>query len=348
MALGPNADNELKPRELRQLTKSSIWKETFPLLFEILADDDKSSQWPLDLADWLFGPNFEELDIVVAKHPRTFSSGLFMLVAALAADPYSGLDCRRQEMIRRIWKLIYEIDNQLIISELPRTLFSAPKDIRENAWYILKDVYGDSTEKTLYLSGCDQVDLYRLSGFADVNSLFIVDSNIVDLSNVGKLKFLKHLDVSRNPVLDISPTKNLKRLESIVLDDTNVSDVSPLAELVKLSLVSLDNTKISDLTPFSKLKNMEYLWVRGTAVSDIAPLAGLLKLEGLFISDTKVADITPLVKTKNLRLLYIENSMVNDLSPLLGHKKIMRIVYDDKNIVMPKILKQKSLYINKI
>jgi internalin A len=138
-------------------------------------------------------------------------------------------------------------------------------------------------------------DLTPLATLANLQDLYVFDTQVSDLSPLEKLTNLQRLYVGATHVSDLSPLEKLTNLQWLVVDATQVSDLSSLKKLTKLQGLYVDHTPVSDLLPLERLTNLQMLTVNHTPVSDLSPLEKLTNLQMLAVSETQVNDLRPLL-----------------------------------------------------
>lgn len=105
------------------------------------------------------------------------------------------------------------------------------------------DVARKDNSRELEISGDGELDLTRLAGLPDLESLQI------DCGDVS----------------DYRPLSQLTNLRSLFLRSDQQSDLSPLATLTRLEVLDVTDGAVSDLTPLSGLLNLRELsfrWLR--------------------------------------------------------------------------------------
>ena len=134
------------------------------------------------------------------------------------------------------------------------------------------------------------IDLTGLQYAHNLKKLTLVYNNITDLGPISELR-LNSLWLWDNQVSDLSPLAGMRSLTYLDLGHNHISDLSPLGELTNLVWLELQGNLITDVTPLAGLTNLESLWITGNAITDHSSLDGL-SLE-VFEYD-QICDMPPL------------------------------------------------------
>jgi hypothetical protein len=165
-----------------------------------------------------------------------------------------------------------------------------------------------------------------------VESFFLLDGNLFDVTPLGKTK-LKVLSLNRgNRVRDLSPLaglpltnlslagmySNIRPLKGMPLKQlsfggTPETDLSPLKGM-PLEVLELGGAK--NLSPLAGLPLKRLVSGHYSKISDLSPLKGA-PLESLVLHGAPVIDLSPLAGMK-LKELSLQGSPVSDFSPLRG------------------------------
>ncbi len=162
--------------------------------------------------------------------------------------------------------------------------------------------------KSLEFVGGRLPDLHLLKTLPHLESLSLIFDAVNDLnlqSLVGLIQ-LKSLTIWESQVRDVSPLGKMTHLEELYLAALRISDIRPLARLVQLKSLSLWENEVSDIRPLAELKNLEFLELTGNQISDVSPLTGLVNLETLWLQENPIQDASPLAVLTKLRDVDIE------------------------------------------
>lgn len=126
-------------------------------------------------------------------------------------------------------------------------------------------------------------DLSALSGLTKLETLWLDDTGISDLSPLSGCKNLREMGIKNTKVKDISVLSNFTKLEKFVAVNCNISDISPVAKCPRMYEIWLSYNPITDFSPLVKLNNLETVGLDNCCVMtwDI-----LETLYGLTFADT--------------------------------------------------------------
>ena len=175
-----------------------------------------------------------------------------------------------------------------------------------------------SSLEALGLDGASDSLLAMISSdHPQLDTLFLRNGTIADLSPLADLTSLVWLELNENSISDLSPLSRLSRLSHLVLTGNSISDLSPLAGLRSLTWLDLTENSISDLSPLAGLTALQDLYLSDNSISDLSPLANLASLSWLLLGQNWISDLTPLVGLASLFELGLRDNLVTDVSPLL-------------------------------
>ncbi|MFV0424820.1 MAG: leucine-rich repeat domain-containing protein [Bacilli bacterium] len=219
-----------------------------------------------------------------------------------------------------------------------------------------------ATISTLDARGKGISDLTGVEYLVRVNSLYLSDNNITDISAVGKLAPYSRLTtvyLDRNELTDISALSNMIALDRVTVYSNNIEDLSPLGTLQNLSYLSMalnpvtdadqvynivDNisgVQILDLTglpvaeetliSLKKQRGLMQLGLNSTEISDqdLEIIGEYSALNYLHLNDNQIVDVSPL-SSLNLFMLNLNNNQITDISAL-SNMKILYYLYLNNN-----------------
>ena len=126
--------------------------------------------------------------------------------------------------------------------------------------------------------------------FLKIESLSLIEENIVDVSPIAQLKNLKFLCLLKNyELVKIDTLANLTKLKELDLSYTNVSDLSALQFMTSLEILDLLFTPVSDLSALSNLRNLRELNLYETSTQGLEALMRVAALERLVLIDSELA-----------------------------------------------------------
>ena len=156
-------------------------------------------------------------------------------------------------------------------------------------------------------------DITGLEHATQLETLYLWDNQISDITPLAGLRQLEYLSVGLSDISDFTPLTKLTQLKTLVLRSNKISDITLLVGLRQLETLDLQHNQISDITPLAKLTNLRELDLRRNQISDITPLAGLRQLETLYLKGNFFVDETSLQK-----LLRSNPNLKMDVQPVPG------------------------------
>ena len=119
---------------------------------------------------------------------------------------------------------------------------------------------------------------------ADLASLTELDASYKNIESLAGLEHATALDtlyLRDNAITDVSPLAHLTNLRTLSLWKNEIADVSPLASLTNLRTLDLWGNKITDVQPLASLTNLQWLQLGKNEIADVQPLASLPNLQWL-------------------------------------------------------------------
>lgn len=86
-----------------------------------------------------------------------------------------------------------------------------------------------------------------LEKLPQLESLYINDSSIQDISSLQNLIQLQYLGLFRNQIKDISPLKNLAQIQHLLLSENQIEDISSIQNMKQLTGLFLSWNNIKDI-----------------------------------------------------------------------------------------------------
>ena len=156
--------------------------------------------------------------------------------------------------------------------------------------------------KRLYMSPGSPITTFDIEL---LRSLYLVESQISDLSGLEYAVNLHKIILSDNNIQDLTPLEGLKELRTLHISKNQISDLTPLTGLTNLNILDLNHNQISDVSPLTGLANLRRLYLGSNQISDVSPLVNLTNLEILALSGNRIQDRTPLatLQSKNPSLI---------------------------------------------
>ena len=174
-------------------------------------------------------------------------------------------------------------------------------------------------------------DIQRLKGLehaVNLRGLFVIRSEVSDLTPLAGLENLQVLKLNYNRITDISPLSGLVNLQRLQLHNNQIVDISPLAGLIGLRDLRMKSNEVVDISPLSGLVNLQYLQLHDNQISDLTPLAGLENLQLLKLSGNRITDISPLAGLVNLEELILGGNPITDFTPIYGLVEVTEVTVE--------------------
>jgi Leucine-rich repeat (LRR) protein len=120
--------------------------------------------------------------------------------------------------------------------------------------------------QTLNLIEFDRSVLVDILVLANLESLILSSTNVVDVSALAQLTNLKLLGLPGAKFLNVSTLAQLKNVEYLDLSSTSVVDVSALAKFTNLKELNLDETRVKNISAefesgeSDQLEPAEFAW----------------------------------------------------------------------------------------
>lgn len=344
-------------KQLRAWANDVTWKETFVLLFELLAGKDPRESE--GLLRYLFDKRLE-------TDPKREQETAARLLAELTTDPYVTLTAATRRGMRQLcwrWEFaaaaptddnfnrsIRRMPREQLTGSVVRTLLHEHRGDLAKAWSaaaISKEELKKSV-RHLNLASCQTVeDLSPLSTLEMLSVLILQGckaiSDLKPLARLGGLTVLQ-LDGCSN-VIDIQPLSGLTNLKYLSLSHcTGIENFEPLSSLAGLLSLDLSGCKFPTGLTTSSLRELRELFLEAWNDSQAPSLIGLERLTKLVITGQgSVSDLKPLVHCTTLKELHLHNfHPATDLAPLLELKNLDRLCLAGSRVTVPRQLKEKT------
>lgn len=156
-------------------------------------------------------------------------------------------------------------------------------------------------------------NIVPLAELSELESVYLGDNNISDISALKKLKNLKILDLSYNTISNISALEKLEKLTWLCLRGNNIIDISYLSQIYTLNELILDYNKIGSVSSLANLINLKHLDLEGNVIEDISAIGNLMQLNILYLAHNKIREIDALANLNNLELLDIASNKITHI-----------------------------------
>ncbi len=168
----------------------------------------------------------------------------------------------------------------------------------------------------LELESRNIVNISDLARLRQLQSLELFDNQIVDITPLTRLTNLQSLELGTNEIVDIGPLAHLRGLRVLSLDDNQIVDIAPLGSLTNVRELDLSTNQIVDIAPLGSLTNVRELDLSGNQIEDITPLANLTNVQELNLSDNQIVRIISLRRFRQLQSLDLSGNQIVNTTPL--------------------------------
>lgn len=205
-------------------------------------------------------------------------------------------------------------------------------DLKASAFTSLELLSGLDHLETLDLSSTGPyVSLIPLTTLKGLKTLSLQNTQIRDLTEIGKVSTLQHLNLNQNLIEDYRELENLKDLRTL-----------------SLALSSFAKNRLEDASSFIALENLTDLNLEGHNISEVGPLFQMRRLKLLNLNNNPLVSDLIMPHAENLKTLFLEGTSVASLriennSTLLnlnvGSPKLKELIFINSS----KILKELSV-----
>lgn len=142
-----------------------------------------------------------------------------------------------------------------------------------------------------------------LAPLTQLQTLYLKQDGITDISPLGSLVNLEQLDVSGNyEIADITAVKDMSKLQTLDFSINSVADLTPAAGLGSLQRLNGSDNQIASLPDMSAMTSLTALDLSKNQLTDVSALASLSQLEELNLSGNDgLTDVTALAGLVNLK-----------------------------------------------
>lgn len=182
---------------------------------------------------------------------------------------------------------------------------------------------------------CDAAGITHLTGltyFSNLDTLWLDENNVKDLSPLRGLVALKELTLAANRITDVAPLAQLSNLRTLDLTSNDIRNLAPLGKLNRLMNLYLADNDIVSVAPLVTLQNLSQLDLDLNWITDVAPLAKITSLMDLYLSDNEITNITPLAQLPYLNYLSLDGNHIIDVAPLGRINSLARLGVADNQI----------------
>ena len=179
--------------------------------------------------------------------------------------------------------------------------------------------------QTLFLNNNQIQDISFLENLSQLKDLNLSDNHIQDISFLKNLSQLKELDLSSNKIQDISFLQYLSQLKSLNLSKNHIQDYSFLENQSQLKSLYLSSNHIQDISFLKNLSQLQELDLSSNKIQDISFLQNLSQLQELDISSNKIQDISFLQNLSQLKDLDLRDNHIQDISFLKNLSQLQEL-----------------------
>lgn len=184
---------------------------------------------------------------------------------------------------------------------------------KNGSLYSLEDISKFKHLNTLGIVDQNLVDLSVLAQ-TTVERLVLGNNLIVDITALSEMSCLRELYLNNNPLADVSILKASQTLTKLDISSTNVTNITPLKGS-RLQSLSLLDTPIADYSPLIEMPQIEELKLDRLDENDVSICAQLTQLVSLTLNKTPdLMDLAPLSGLTKLSFLDLINDGIRDIS----------------------------------
>lgn len=175
----------------------------------------------------------------------------------------------------------------------------------------------NSSNLFVSLGGRSIGDLRAISN-SSIKRLFILNSNLKELSSLPDLPDLRILSLERNSFYSIAGlATKYPKLNYLDLSFNKIIDFSELEKLDSLSSLFLSNMQIKDISQLSRLAGVRDLDVSENQISDLSPVAKMTSLKKLYARSNIIRSLDVFENSAiGLKKLDLDNNLIEDASAL--------------------------------
>ncbi|NVJ61881.1 MAG: leucine-rich repeat domain-containing protein [Gammaproteobacteria bacterium] len=156
------------------------------------------------------------------------------------------------------------------------------------------------------------IDLTGLDQLSELESLYIQDNQLTDLSTLGKMPSLKTISVAgSNTLSSLSGIGSAPNLEEVQANKTpKLTDISDLQYLNKLKIFAAMMANIDDIRALRNLEYLKEVVLNYNSITDLSPLERKPRLVHLQAYSNPINYLGALEDNFSLKLLGIDKDLV--------------------------------------
>lgn len=154
------------------------------------------------------------------------------------------------------------------------------------------------------------INMSELGDFDNVDSITIIDSELLDLTFLSENTDITYLDIDSCYMASLNGVQHLKNLQCLFIYHVGIESIEPIKHNKKLEQLTLCNTCVTDLAPVENM-NLEFLDISNTlSIRDLSPVMTLDELDYFFSDNCEMAYTEEL--SKFIKKNRVENDMAED------------------------------------
>jgi hypothetical protein len=151
------------------------------------------------------------------------------------------------------------------------------------------------------------------------------DTELVDISPLGKLIGLTHLDISYNQIETIKPLSECVNLEELFVTNNKIASLDGIDNLTRLVTLNASNNQLLSLKPVRECVNLEDLECRCNGLVSLEGLESLPHLVKVKCSSNQIGTLIHLNGCDRLSSIEMGNNPISDLSSLATMRSLTSI-----------------------
>ncbi|CAL6092620.1 leucine-rich_repeat domain-containing protein [Hexamita inflata] len=183
----------------------------------------------------------------------------------------------------------------------------------------------------LDLSYNERIDTTQLSNLVFVEQLFLVNTNIQDISFLTQLNNIKVLDISLNNINSLNSLSKMKQLTTLLASVNQIDSIADLHACQQLQTLLINQNKISDISVIQHMQMLEEVDVSNNSITDISHIQNLPNLLVFNGDNNVIKDISFLEQCQNLSELRLSHNLINNFNKINSTLSIL--VLEDNQII---------------
>ena len=185
----------------------------------------------------------------------------------------------------------------------------------------------------LSVMNCQLADLDELGKLISLERLVLQNNQLNRIDEVCNLKNLKILSLSENQVSDIELLRSLEQLTNLVLRSNAIALFPQLRGLTKLAELDISLNPLEFWMPVTFLTALKKLSMDDTGLSSMQGINELSGLQKLSVKSNRIEDLAPISELGELEELIISSNEIFSLEPLRNLRQLIQLDISDNHIV---------------